>query len=287
MKKTEVVLINVWLVLSFLHIATNIFAKELSLHEALQKGLINLNINASGSHSENCIALKVHNTSNTELNLMLEPGVILDNLDEQQQDIIIAKTLKMKLKSNQTLDTSAYGFCCQSSNSSPHKGQKFRLGKKADTLMVKLCKYIDTHKIAPSKAQSAVWTLSNNHKLASLGHPKDTSITALFKICNENRNEALPWFYVGYSQMPGLVYSDIPCKIILNFEYTKKTNKELTIAIYDRAGHKIKTLLANSYGSPGNNSYHFDFDIVNWKNGTYTLKVKEPEQLPLVKTFEI
>jgi len=287
MKKTEVVLSNALIGMSIMFQPSPNFAKELSLHEALQKGLIHLNINASGGHSENCIALKVHNTSNAPLDLKLEPGVILDNLDEHQQDIIVVKTLKMKLKSNQILDTTAYGFCCQSRNSSPHKGQKFKLGKRADSLMVKLCRYIDTHKIEPSKAQSAVWTVSNNHKLATIGSPKDTSIAALVKICNEVRQEPLPWFYVGYSNMPGIVFSNIPCNVVLNFEYTKKSDKQLTIAIYDRAGHKVKTLLANSYAEAGKKSFHFDFDVVNWSAGKYSLKVKEWEQEPFVKTFEI
>jgi len=287
MKKTEVMLSNVLICISIMFQPSPNFAKELSLHEALQKGLIHININASGGHAENCITLKVHNISNSALNLKLEPGVILDNLDEQQQDIIVVKTLKMKLRANQILDTAAYGFCCQSSNSSPHKGQKFKLGKMADSLMVKLCRYIDTHKIEPSKAQSAVWTVSNNHKLATIGSPKDTSIAALVKICNERRNEPLPWFYVGYSNMPGIVFSNIPCNVVLNFEYTKKSDKQLTIAIYDRAGHKIKTLLANSYSDAGKKSFHFNFDVVNWEAGKYSLKVKEWEQEPFVKTFEI
>lgn len=287
MKKTEVVLVNALIGISIIFQSTQNFAKELSLHEALQKGLINLNLNASGGYRENCISLKVHNKGASELNIVLEPGIILENLDEHQQDIIVVKTLKMKLKPHQKLDTAAYGFCCQSSNSSPIKGQKFKLGKKADSLMVKLCKYIDKHKIAPSNAQSAVWTVSNNHKLATIGSPDDTAIAALVKICNEKRNEPLPWFYVGYSNIPGVVFSNIPCKIVLNFEYMKKSDKQLTISIYDKAGHKVKTLLANSYGEAGKKTFHFDLDIVNWDSGKYALKVTEWEQEPFVKTFEI
>jgi hypothetical protein len=287
MKKTEVLLMMAVVAISIVQPNKSIFAKVLSLHEAVQKGLIHLQINSSGGHSENCVALKVHNISNDILDLKLEPGVILDNLNEMQQDIIVAKTLKMLVKVNQILDTVAYGFCCQSTNGSPIKGQKFKLGKKADSTMVKLCRFIDTHKIEPYKAQSAIWTISNLHQLSSIGQPNDTSIAALVKICNENRNESLPWFYVGYSQIPGTVFSNIPCRIVLNFEYVKKTNKELIIAIYDKAGNKIKTLLANSYASPGNKSFHFDFNVVNWNEGKYTLKVKEFEQEPFVKTFEL
>ena len=287
MNRNEGVLLNALIVATIMQPTITIIAKELSVQDALQKGLIHLNINSSGGYAQNCIELKVQNISNKAIELELEPGVILDNLDEHQQDIIVAKTLKMKLKSNQTLDTAVYGFCCQSGNGSPIKGQKFGFGKKADTLMIKLCKYIDTHKIEPGNAQNAIWTISNNHKLASIGHPNDTSIANLVKICNEHRNEPLPWFYIGYSRLPGQVFSNIPSKVVLNFEYIKKTEKELIIAIYDKAGHKIKTLLANSYAAPGNKSFHFDFDVVNWESGTYTIKVKEHGLAPFTKTFEI
>jgi hypothetical protein len=286
MNKIEVTVLNA-LLTGFCLLSIISKANQMTLHHALQNGLIKINITSSGGHSEKCIELNVQNNGNAPLNLCLEPGVILDNLDDQQQDIVVVKTLKIKLNSKQKIDTAVYGFCCQSGNGSPQKGQKFILGKKADSLMVKLCKYIDTHNIAPDRAQNAIWVISNKHTLASLGCANDTSLAALFKICNKKNNEPLPWFYIGYSKIPGVVFSNLPCKVVLNFEYTKKTDKELTIAVYDRAGHKVKTLLANSYAAPGNKTFHFDFDIVNWEHGKYTLKVKEQEQPPLTKIFEI
>jgi len=287
MKKIEVVVIIFVIVgTSTIFQSNNIFAKDFSMHEALSKGLIKLNLSSTGGHSENCMAVKVQNLGSNALNLYLEPGYILDNLDDHQQDIIVVKSLKIKLNPHQKIDTVAYGFCCQSHNASPKTGQKFRLGKMADTLMVKLCHYINNHKVNAGAAQSAVWTISNKHHLATIGQPKDTSMIELIKICNRNNNVALPWFYVGYSNIPGLVFSNIPCKVVLNFEYNKKSNKQLTISIYDQSGHKIKTLLANSFASPGLKSFHYDFDIVNWKKGVYTLKVKELNQEPISKTFE-
>lgn len=287
MKKTEVMPIYALVFsLSMLHFMIG-KANELTLYEAAQKGLIKLNIQALGGHEENCIQLKIHNSSSGELHLHLEPGTIFDNLDETQQDIIVVKSLKMKLHPNQKIDTVAYGFCCQSGNSSPHKGQNFVLGKKADSLMIKLCNYINSHKIEPWKAQNAVWTICNKHQLSSIGEAKDTSLAALFKICNEGRNEPLPWFHIVYSKVPGLVFSNIPSKVVLNFEYNKKTDKQLVINVYDHSGNKIKTLLANSYAGPGMQYYHFDFEVVNWLKGIYTLKLKEWEQPAFVKTFEL
>lgn len=287
MKKIEVLPVFLLLISLLMLTFFDCLSKEISLHEALKKGLIKLNLQSLGGHSENCVQVKVYNASSNPLQINLEPGVVLDNLDESQQDIIVVKNLKMNLRPNQNLDTVAYGFCCQSQNSGPQKGQKFILGKKSDSIMVKLCNYLNTHKIEPWKAQSAIWTLSNKHKLSSIGESKDTSIAALFKICNEGRNEVLPWFYVVYSKVPGVVFSNKACKIVLNFEYTKKTDKQLVIAVYDKSGHKIKTLLANSYGDAGLKSYHFDFDVVNWNEGTYTVKITEWQQEPMMKTFEI
>ena len=52
MKKTEVVLSNALIGMSIMLQPSPNFAKDLSLHEALQKGLIHININASGGHAE-------------------------------------------------------------------------------------------------------------------------------------------------------------------------------------------------------------------------------------------
>jgi hypothetical protein len=287
MKKAEVVfqfaVAHTFLVL----LSGALHAKEFTLQEAVLKNLIQVNMESSGGFSENCVSIKIHNLEAIPLCIVIDPGLILDNLNEKQQDIIVVKKLKMKLYPQETKDTMVYGFCCQSHNGSPIYGQKFRIGKMADTLMVKLCNYLSSHKVNSGIAQSAVWTISDRHQIASIGHLKDTSITEILKICSKFLNVALPWFSVGYRKLPGLVFSDVPCNLVLNFDYIKKTNKQITIAIYNNSGTSVKTLLANSYAAPGKQSYHFNLDIVNWPKGTYTLKVNEWEQEPMAKTFEL
>lgn len=287
MKNAEVIaksLLTLLLCVAFTNLSR---AALLSMLDAQKNGVLDLRLNSLGGASENCVAAKLNNRSSSVLDLILEPGRVLDNLDEGQQDIMVARAIKVRLKPNQVLDTMVYGFCCQSSNSGPVKGQKFELGQMGNATMQQLCNYLNTHDTKPYIAQRAIWTISDAHNLASIGMPNDTSITTLLKICNNGVLPVLPWVYIGYANVPSKVFSNETSRIVLVFSYVKKSDKELVIEVHDASGTKIKTLLARSYSNAGKKDFHFDIGVPNWKKGKYTVQVKEFEQEPFIKEFEI
>jgi hypothetical protein len=287
MKKKEVAIIPASCLLFFLFIAHDGLGKEVSIFEAVKKGLVDLNLSSRGGHSENCVNVRVKYLGTSPSTVVIEPGTILDNLNEAQQDIIVVRSLKMNLLPYQTLDTVAYGFCCQSSHGSPRPAQKFGLLRMADNYMAALCKYIQNNNIDCGVAQNAIWTLSNGHQVASVGEPSNKTLAGLIQLCAQSRSVIPPWYHINYRKIPGVVFSNDVCRVVLNFEYTKKSDKNLCIAVYDSCGRKIKTLLSNSYAMRGVKKFHFDFDIVNWPSGKYMLKVDEWEQEPYSKTFEL
>jgi hypothetical protein len=287
MKKTEVAIIKASCLIFFLLVCNRSSGKEVSIFEAVKKGQVNLNLLSRGGYSEKCISVYLKNTGSSRITVLMEPGTVLNNLNEAQQDIIVVRTLKIDLAPFQMIDTAAYGNCCQSSNSSPKKGQRFALARMADSTMIALCKFIERRRINNNSAQHAIWTISDGHKLASIGVPTDTALVELFNICANGNNIPRPWYYIGYRKTPGIVFSNEVCRVVLNFDYMKKSNKNLTIAVYDACGRMVKTLLSNSYAVPGNKNFHFDLEIFNWPSGKYTLKLNEWEQEPFAKTFDI
>jgi hypothetical protein len=287
MNGKEVIKQGLPLLVFFSNALISLQAETMSVEDALQHRLIQLQLSAKGGYQDDCVAAKIQNNTAGNLNILFEPGRILDNTNPTQQDIIVTQKMNLALGPNALMDTSIIGYCCQSHNSSPQKNQKFILGKMAAPNLVNLCNYISTRKLDNTSVQNAIWTLSNNHLLASIGMPGDTSIAALFAYCKKGSCQALPWYHLSYLYVPGKVFSNQPHKVHLNFSYEKKSDQELFIAVYDSSGNKIKTLLANSYANPGTREYHLTFDVLQWKHGNYTLKVMEREQEALVKTFEI
>ncbi|MFN7845778.1 MAG: hypothetical protein ACK5P4_01050 [Bacteroidota bacterium] len=287
MKKTEVAIIRASCLIFFMLVSYLSSGKEVSIFEAVKKEQVNLNLLSRGGYSEKCVSVRLRNRGSSRITVVMEPGTLLDNLDEAQQDIIVVRTLKVDLAPFQMIDTAAYGNCCQSRNAIPKKGQRFALARMADSTLVALCKFIERRRIPDYTAQHAIWTISNGHNLASIGVPTDTALAGLFAICTNGNTIPRPWYHIGYRKIPGIVFSNEVCRVVLNFDYMKKSDKNLTIAVYDDCGRKVKTLLSNSYAVPGNKNFHFDFEIVNWPSGKYTLKVNEWEQEPFSKTFEI
>ncbi len=218
MKKTEVAIIQASCLIFFLLVFYRSSGKEVSIFEAVKKGQANLNLLSRGGYSEKCVSVCLKNTGSSRITVVMEPGTLLDNLDEAQQDMIVVKTLKVDLAAFQKIDTAAYANCCQSSNSSPKKGQRFALARMADSTMIALCKFIERRSIPNYAAQHAIWTISDGHNLASIGIPSDTALAGLFRICTIGNNLPRPWYHIGYRKIPGIVFSNEVCRVVLNFK---------------------------------------------------------------------
>lgn len=264
-----------------------VLAETLSAEDALRHHLIQLQLLGTGGYRGECVSAKVQNNTAGDLTIFFEPGRILDNTDPRQQDIILTRKLTLQLHGGEKKEANLTGYCCQSSNSAPQKNQQFLLGKMAEPDLVNLCKYISRNQPDEFQVQNAIWTLSDHHLPASIGMPGDTSVARLFELCSRNRAVLPPWYHISYRYVPGKVFSNLPHRVQLNFQYEKLRGNELTMEVYDAEGNKMKTLLASSYADPGLRDYHLAFDVINWKHGTYSLKVIERGKEPFVKTFEI
>jgi hypothetical protein len=264
-------------------------SKSISVEKALKENLLRLSMKSLGGHSENCVACHFQNVMNDSLIVSIEPGVVLDNLNPSEQDIVVTKRLKVSLAAHQSKDTAAYGYCCQSSNSSPMRNQAYALGRTNDSNLIRLCSFMQRNKIvAPGIVQSAVWTISNNHQTSSIAESDKTEYKDLLALVRNIKKEVAPtWYYVAYQKVPGVVYSGIVDYVIASFQYHKQTNNELSVVICDSTGHVVKTLVKDNFAPAGELSFRLKIQLQHWNKGKYKLKVIENKEPSLEKTIDV
>jgi hypothetical protein len=264
-------------------------SKCISVEKALKENMLRLSMKSLGGHSENCVACHFQNVMNDSLIVAIEPGVVLDNLNPQQQDIVVTKRLKVSLAAHQSKDTAAYGFCCQSSNANPMRNQAFALGRTNDSNLIRLCSFMQKKQVLePSIVQSAVWTISDNHHTSSIAEADRSEYKPLIALVRSMKKEVAPtWYYVAYQQVPGLVYSGIVDYVIASFHYHKQTNNELSVVVCDSTGPVVKTLVKDNFAPPGDLSFRLIIQLQHWNKGQYKLKVIENKEPSLEKTIDV
>lgn len=262
--------------------------KYISIEEMIKTNKISAKIFSLGGHQENCIEFNVQNLTPDTLFFHLEPGRKLMSEDTTMQDIFVVRRNEIALNPNSKINFLAYGFCCESGNHSPQKDAKFNIGKMATESWIKLANFINENNFPADAIQSAVWVMSNNHEISSIHNEDLEKIKPLTKFVSELKGIETPWYSVTYKKDSALLFSNIPEKVYVKFEYYLNKSSLVTINVRNSAGVIIYTLLENVPKHPGKYNFEIKLNVEYWKKGEYQIFVYEDNsKVNLRKTFRI
>jgi hypothetical protein len=263
-------------------------SKYISIEEMIKTNKISAKILSLGGHQENCIELNVQNLTPDTLFFQLEPGRRLMSEDTTMQDIFVVRRNEIALNPNSKINFWAYGFCCESSNHSPQKDAKFNIGKMAPLSWIKLANFINENKFPADAIQSAVWVMSNNHEISSIHNEDIEKIKPLTKFVSELKGIETPWYSVTYKNDTNLLFSNIPEKVYVKFDYYLNKSSIVTINVRNSAGEIIYTLLENMPKNAGKYKFEIKLNVEFWKKGEYQVFVYEDNsKVNLRKTFKL
>lgn len=241
-----------------------------------------------GGHRENCIELDLQNPTNETLKVLIEPGRRLIAKDSSFQDILLVKKNEIILKPHEKLKVLAYGFCCQSRDSSPKKGAKFSLGKMAPQPWVKLANVISENSFPASSVQSAVWVLSDNHPFSSIHATDLRQIDLLRRTVAKIKGVELTWYTVTYVEDGTSVFSGKHNKVAGSLEYFLKDNAKVTILVNDKSGKPVTILTKDVLRGKGSYTFYMDLSVEDWPRGEYDVMVYENgTNVNIKKTFSL
>ncbi len=249
--------------------------KYISVETHLKNHAISTKILGSGGHSEECIDFNIKNLKNDTLFILIEPGRRLVSLDSSFQDILILKTYEITLPPLASIILKGYGFCCQSSNSSPGIGSKFNIGFMAPKTWVRLAEFIDKHNFPANAVQHAVWVLSNNHPISSVHNEKPEKVFELKKLLADITEQELPWYSLTFKNDTSQLFSNVPEKLWGTINYRVRHQTVISVNIRNSKGAVVSTIVERVAKSPGNHSVRINLPVINWPKGDYSVIIIE------------
>lgn len=288
--KIGFILILFSLIISAKNYTSNPIKKEIfvSIEKLIKENKLEAKINGIGGHTEECVAFDLKNLTADTLYIHLEAGRRLTSIESETQDIFVVKNKAIRLEPHQEKTIIGYGFCCQSSNSSPSIKSEFNIGLMTPPEWLKLAEVIDENNFPSEAIQSAVWVLSNNHKLSSVHHEDLEKIQLLRQTLADIKGIILPWYTLTYQKDTAQLFTDKPDKLISDISYYLKTNSSVHINIRNAQGNLVYTVAKRINPGRGQHSFHLRLPVNNWPKGEYALYIYEDDNnLNTKKIFEL
>lgn len=204
------------------------------------------------------------------------------------QDILMTHDEILTLKPKQTKVFDIKGYCCEATKAGPIKGAPYTLGKMADSSLVILARYLNTHKVDSNTEQYSVWAISDGKETANITSSND-SIAALLRTFVSNvKGEPLPWYTLlkrANITSRGEVH-DHPIRFKADINYGVSETCYSYCYIVDAKGNKVSEIFGK-WLQPQNNDYQANFNVAGLAKGEYKL-VLEGKNVPLFeKSFKI
>ncbi len=244
-----------------------------SIQKLIETGKVKALFRSSGGHQGYCIEMKVKNLTQNTVTLDVEPGRRLEADTVSDQDMLIVKDQTITLAAGQTFVGKVFAFCCQAKDRSPAKGHSFKVGVMASAALVKLAQFISKNNFTAPAVQNAIWVISDKHNLSSVHEGDKQENAELRQVTAELAGIKLPWYYISYKAVPGMVFSDKASTLSGTIEYTLSSNTAITIIVKNTNGMLIRTLMESKIQHPGKQAVPVSFPVSGLSKGKYQILV--------------
>lgn len=204
------------------------------------------------------------------------------------QDILVTQDQLLVLKPKQTKLFDVKGYCCEATKSGPIKGIPYTLGKMADSSLVLLASYLNTHKTDSNTEQYSVWAISDGKETANITSSNDSIAALLRTFVAAVKGEPLPWYTLlkrARVSSSGQV-SDNPVRFKADINYSVPETCYSYCYIVDANGQKVSEIFGK-WLLPDNTSYNANFNVAGLKKGEYKLILEGKNQSLFEKSFKM
>jgi hypothetical protein len=263
--------------------------KPLTLELAITRKFIKVEISSLGGHQGFCVHMKVKNLLKDSLELLLEPGSLLQANDNQQQNLLVVKECHVFLKANEEQTVNIKAYCCEATKFSPTKGAKYGYKQWADSQLVALANYLNTHIFNKEAEQDAVWAISNNYSLAHIETVGDTAVSQLRAYTAFIKGEELPWYTVEAKKY---VYSNgsivvFPVRLKGFVPYSVSGENYATLRVLNEQNRDVGEQKSGWLKGGSQQFYEVDLCINGLARGKYRIELRTDHAQVFLKEFEI
>lgn len=204
------------------------------------------------------------------------------------QDILMTHEEILVLKPKETKKFDIRGFCCEATKGGPQKGAPYTLGKLADSSLVSLARYLNTHKVDENTQQYSVWSISDGKETANITSNNDSIASLLRSFVAQVKGEPLPWYTLlkraKITNSGQVLDHPVRFKADINYGVTKTCYSYCYIT--DSTGQKVSEIFGQ-WLQPENTDYKANFNVAGLKKGEYKLVLVGKDVALFEKMFKI
>ena len=247
-------------------------AVPIVLEGVVAKGLDEMDACGNGGYNGECLKVKLKNLSKKTLEVTIPAGQIFEAGDSSLQNLMVAKEETILVEQGKDRLVRLNTFCVEAGDGSPGEGSPFRLGKMAVGNLLAFAQYLSLENLYKNgSAQNAVWAVSNDERLESIGDP------ALAKYVAKLLGKPEPQYHVQYQQpdqsrlLPGTPVLHLQEAMSMNglFYYTLDADRLVNFELYNEEGKMVHAFTKNRQQKKGYNKFRFEFEISNLPKGKY------------------
>ena len=264
--------------------------KKFTLGDGLKTGMFKASVKGKGGHTGNCILMNIVNLSSLDTTIYIEAGRRLKSVDSTVQDILIVKEIQLLVKAREEKNIDIFGFCCQATNHSPSKDEAFEIGNMADSNLVKLAQFLSINSFDEGIMQNAVWVVSNDHPLSSVGSSDANKRKELKKLHNllaalKHLPVDFSWYTLTFKTDTTRLFSGIPDSLYGDIDYSLWNTTPVSLLVTDDRGHVVHRFFSEKIHNPNNYSYEIKLSVDGWPKGKYFLRLVSDNQKKLEREF--
>jgi hypothetical protein len=243
------------------------------LKDALTKKLISIQVVGNGGHQGEAIKIVCKNLRGQYLHLRIPQGQLMEPVDSTEQTLVVAEEMLLAVMVKTPVEASLKTFCTQSGDKSPSAGSAFAVGAVAPVMLCNLLKFIvEKGKTESSEAQTAVWCLTSNASLGSIGDGELTKFVA------DQLGKEVPGYKIRHSvveSVPGRP-AELGKALVIegNFRYYLEKDERTIMVLLDSTGKLIKQVSKEEIMKAGEHRSSLRLEVYNLNSGKYTLRMQ-------------
>lgn len=204
------------------------------------------------------------------------------------QDILVARQEILALRPKETKRFDMKGYCCEATKVGPVAGAPYTLGKLADSSLVLLARYLNTHPIDENTGQYSVWAISDQKETANITCSNDSIAALLRTFVAAIKGEPLPW-YTLLKRAHISSFGDVrehPVRFKADIPYTVAKTCYSYCYIVDEKGNNVSEIFG-CWLQPENTVYPTHFNVAGLNKGEYKLILKNEDTALFERSFKI
>lgn len=262
-------------------------ANYISIADLVSNGKVRYHMESTGIYSGTSLKMDLQNLSGDTIWYFIEPGRIMLSSDTTQQNLLIVKAWQNFLAPRANASFKLTAYCSEATDAAPRQGLEFKIGPMAPESWIRLAENVNVSSYPVSAVQSAVWVLSDNHPVSSVGAENLEDVRELRQLLADLKNIELPWYHLEYEKDSVEIFSGRHRNVYGVLEFNLRTHGPVSIVVRDEKGTVMTIPEKGRVLDRGSHKVKLSFRVADWPKGDYFVYVYQDQVLNQRKHFRL